>query len=135
MYKALKKDYPTFKSPPNNSGLLTPWADRGVLLLNTCLTVRAHEPNSHAGRGWEKFTQKVIDTVAKVRTRGVVFLAWGKPAQLRVNKVDKIKHCVLQSVHPSPMSAARGFVSIILSHVLLKRVVVLWGAWANEWCW
>ena len=111
IYKALKKDYPDFKAPPKNGGLLTPWADRGVLLLNTCLTVRAHEANSHAGKGWERFTQKVIDIVAQRRTRGVVFLAWGKPAGLRVKKVDKVKHCILQSVHPSPLSAAGGFVS------------------------
>ena len=111
IYKLLKKEYDTFSPPPNRGGLLTPWADRGVLLLNTCLTVRAHEPNSHANRGWEKFTQKVIDIVAKKRTNGVVFLAWGSPAAKRVSKVDKVRHCVLQSVHPSPLSAARGFVS------------------------
>ncbi|KAI9701844.1 MAG: uracil DNA glycosylase [Candelina mexicana] len=109
IYTALKKDYPDFSPPPKNGGLLTPWADRGVLLLNTCLTVRAHEANSHANHGWERFTQKVIDTVAKVRTRGVVYLAWGTPAGKRVAKIDKKKHCVLQSVHPSPLSAARGF--------------------------
>ncbi|KAG8532691.1 uncharacterized protein KY384_002568 [Bacidia gigantensis] len=110
IYKLLKKEYPgDFKPPPNNGGLLTPWADRGVLLLNTCLTVRAHEANSHANHGWEKFTQKVIDIVAKQRTRGVVFLAWGSPAQKRVTKVDKVRHCILHSVHPSPLSAARGF--------------------------
>lgn len=112
MYKLLKSEYPeTFQPPPNKGGLLTPWADRGVLLLNTCLTVRAHEANSHANKGWEKFTQKVIDIVAKQRTRGVVFLAWGSPAQKRVARVDKQRHCILQSVHPSPLSAARGFVS------------------------
>ncbi len=110
VYIALKKDYPDFKAPPKNGGLLTPWADRGVLLLNTCLTVRAHEPQSHANRGWEKFTQKVIDIVARVRTRGVVFLAWGTPAGKRVSKVDRKRHLVLQSVHPSPLSAQRGFV-------------------------
>ncbi|KAI4247470.1 MAG: hypothetical protein L6R40_001418 [Gallowayella cf. fulva] len=109
IYTALKKDYPSFNPPPNKGGLLTPWADRGVLLLNTCLTVRAHDANSHAGKGWEKFTQKVIDTVAKVRTKGVVFLAWGKPAGSRVAKINKAKHCVLQSVHPSPFSADKGF--------------------------
>ncbi|KAI9834945.1 MAG: hypothetical protein M1819_002668 [Sarea resinae] len=110
IYTALKKDYPTtFRPPPKNTGLLTPWANNGVLLLNTCLTVRAHEANSHAGRGWERFTQKVIDTVAKVRRGGVVFLAWGTPAGKRIAKVDRQRHCVLQSVHPSPLSAARGF--------------------------
>ncbi|MCJ1273168.1 uracil DNA glycosylase [Puttea exsequens] len=109
IYKLLKKEYPSFSPPPNRGGLLTPWADRGVLLLNTCLTVRAHEANSHAGKGWEAFTQKVVDVVAKRRTKGVVFLAWGKPAEGRVRRVDRGRHCVLQSVHPSPLSAARGF--------------------------
>jgi uracil-DNA glycosylase len=81
-------------------------------MLNTCLTVQEGLANSHANHGWEKFTQKVIDTVAKLRTRGVVFLAWGTPAGNRLKKVDRQRHCVLQSVHPSPLSAARGFVSI-----------------------
>ncbi|MCJ1397659.1 uracil DNA glycosylase [Xylographa trunciseda] len=109
IYTAIKKDYPAFTPPPKNGGLLTPWADRGVLMLNTCLTVRAHQANSHAGHGWEEFTQKVIDTVAKVRTKGVVFLAWGMPAKKRVKGVAKPRHCVLESVHPSPFSAANGF--------------------------
>lgn len=109
IYKCLKIDYPDFTAPPNKGGLLTPWADRGVLLLNTCLTVRAHEANSHSNQGWEKFTQKVIDIVAAKRTKGVVFLAWGNPAQKRVSRIDKAKHCVLLSVHPSPLSASRGW--------------------------
>lgn len=109
MYTALKKDYPSFVPPPKNGGLLTPWAERGVLMLNTCLTVRAHSANSHQKRGWEAFTQKVIDLVAQKRTRGVVFLAWGKPAGDRVAKVDTKRHLVLKSVHPSPLSASRGF--------------------------
>ncbi|KKZ60046.1 uracil-DNA glycosylase [[Emmonsia] crescens] len=112
IYIALKNDYPSFTKPPNNGGHLAAWADRGVLMLNTCLTVRAHNANSHANQGWEKFTQKVIDIVAKTRTRGVVFLAWGKPAGKRVAHIlrDKEKrHCVLQSVHPSPLSAHGGF--------------------------
>ena len=83
-----------------------------MLLINTCLTVRAHEANSHAGKGWERFTQKVIDVVARVRTKGVVFLAWGSPAGKRVARVDRQRHCILQSVHPSPLSAHKGFVSI-----------------------
>ncbi|KAL6889301.1 uracil-DNA glycosylase-like protein [Trichoderma longibrachiatum] len=109
MYIALKKDYPSFIEPANRGGLLIPWADRGVLMLNTCLTVRAHEANSHANRGWERFTQKVIDLVAQKRTRGVVFMAWGTPASKRVQKIDKQRHLVLLSVHPSPLSASRGF--------------------------
>lgn len=108
IYIALKKDYPSFSPPPKNGGLLTPWADRGVLLLNTCLTVRAHEANSHSGKGWEKFTQKVIELVAQKRTNGVVFMAWGTPAQNRVKGVSS-RHLVLKSVHPSPLSASKGF--------------------------
>ncbi|KAK7223773.1 hypothetical protein V2G26_011776 [Clonostachys chloroleuca] len=109
MYIALKKDYPAFEVPPNRGGLLTPWADRGVLMLNTCLTVRAHEAFSHSNRGWEAFTEKVIKLINQKRTRGVVFMAWGTPAGKRVQKVDKTRHLVLNSVHPSPLSASRGF--------------------------
>lgn len=109
IYKALAIDYPSFKPPPKKTGLLTPWADQGVLLLNTCLTVRHKQPNSHQNQGWEKFTQKVIDTVVKVRTNGVVFLAWGSPAQKRCDKITGAKHLVLKSVHPSPLSAHKGF--------------------------
>lgn len=109
MYIALKKDYPTFKEPPNRGGLLTPWADHGVLLLNTCLTVEAHKANSHANKGWERFTQRVIEIVNKKRTGGVVFLAWGSPAQKRCAGVDGKRHLVLKTVHPSPLSAHKGF--------------------------
>lgn len=109
MYKALKKDYPSFVEPANRGGLLTPWADRGVLMLNTCLTVRAHDAFSHANRGWERFTQRVIELIAKKRTRGVVFMAWGVPAGKRVQKIDRQRHLILESVHPSPLSASRGF--------------------------
>ena len=109
MYTALKKDYPSFNPPPKNGGLLTPWADRGVLLLNTCLTVRAHEANSHSNKGWERLTQKVIDVINTKRTRGVVFLAWGSPAQKRCAKVNASRHLVLKAVHPSPLSAHKGF--------------------------
>ncbi|KAK0289050.1 uracil DNA glycosylase [Friedmanniomyces endolithicus] len=110
IYIAIKKDYPDFVAPAKNGGDLTPWAERGVLMLNTCLTVRAHEANSHAGKGWEAFTQRVIDIVAAKRTRGVVFLAWGSPAQKRCARVGPAgRHLVLRSVHPSPLSAARGW--------------------------
>ncbi|KAK0731144.1 uracil-DNA glycosylase-like protein [Lasiosphaeris hirsuta] len=121
MYVCLKNDYPIFTPPPKNGGLLTPWAERGVLMLNTCLTVRAHEANSHSNRGWERFTQKVIDLVAAKRTRGVVFMAWGTPAGKRVHHVDDKRHLVLKAVHPSPLSARRGFLTC--GHFKL----------ANEW--
>lgn len=109
MYQELKANYPSFKPPPNGLGLLTPWADQGILLLNTCLTVQAHEANSHKDKGWEAFTQKVIDTVVKVRTHGVVFIAWGTPAQKRCAKITGAKHLVLKGVHPSPLAAHKGF--------------------------
>ncbi|KAL2755017.1 hypothetical protein ACRALDRAFT_1082596 [Sodiomyces alcalophilus JCM 7366] len=109
IYIALQKDYPTFTPPPERRGLLTPWADRGVLLLNACLTVRAHEANSHSNRGWERFTQRVIELAAARRSKGVVFIAWGSPAARRVVKIDQTRHLVLKSVHPSPLSASRGF--------------------------
>ncbi|RKU48388.1 uracil DNA glycosylase [Coniochaeta pulveracea] len=110
MYKGLANDYPkSFVPPPRTLGSLLPWADRGVLLLNTCLTVRAHEANSHANRGWEKFTQKIIDLINERKKGGVVFMAWGTPAGKRVLKVNASRHLVLKSVHPSPLSASRGF--------------------------
>ena len=113
VYKCLKRDYPDFQPPPARGGLLTPWADRGVLLLNTCLTVRAHQPNSHANHGWERFTQRVLEVVAEKRKAGVVFLAWGSPAKKRCVGLGKGgRHCILESVHPSPLSAERGFVSV-----------------------
>lgn len=115
IYKEISKEYPDFKIPPNNGGLLIPWAERGVLMLNTCLTVRAHQANSHSNKGWERFTQRCIDLVARVRTNGVVFLAWGNPAGTRVAKINRQKHCVLQSKHPSPLSAHGGFVSFFLA--------------------
>ncbi|KAL9096401.1 MAG: hypothetical protein Q9165_001398 [Trypethelium subeluteriae] len=111
IFTCLKNDFPdSFEPPPGRSGLLTPWADRGVLLLNASLTVRAHEANSHQGKGWEKFTQKVVDTVTKVRSQGVVFLAWGASAQKKVKSVSS-KHLVLKAVHPSPLSAHNGFMT------------------------
>lgn len=92
-------------------------------MLNTCLTVRAHAANSHSGKGWERFTQKAIDTVARVRTHGVVFLAWGTPAGKRVSGINRERHCVLQSVHPSPLSARNGFVSrSLLDPIKLRGV-------------
>ncbi|KAK9364646.1 uracil-DNA glycosylase-like protein [Lipomyces kononenkoae] len=107
IFIALRNDYPEFEIPA--SGLLTKWAEQGVLLLNTCLTVRAHNANSHAGKGWEQFTEKIISIVAEKRKSGVVFLAWGNPAGKRVEKINKSVHAVLRSVHPSPLSASRGF--------------------------
>ena len=92
----------------NGSGDLTRWADQGVLLLNATLTVRASSPASHQGKGWEQFTDQVIRLLSEKRS-GLVFLLWGRPAQLKEKLIDTSKHFVLKSVHPSPLSAYNGF--------------------------
>jgi uracil-DNA glycosylase len=92
---------------PNN-GYLVPWAGQGVLLLNAVLTVRAGEPNSHKGKGWETFTDAVIRAVNE-RERGVVFLLWGGYAAKKEALIDASRHAVLKAAHPSPLSAKRGF--------------------------
>jgi len=89
-------------------GNLMPWAERGVLLLNTTLTVRADEANSHKGRGWEVFTSAVIDALNE-RPKPVVFLLWGSSAKKFVAKINTERHSVVEGVHPSPLSAHRGF--------------------------
>jgi len=109
MYTCLKNDYPDFKPPPNKGGLLAPWAEQGVLMLNASLTVRKAEANSHSKKGWEFLTGKAIESVAQKRTRGVVFMAWGRDAQGRCKGLDRKRHRVLESVHPSPLSARGGF--------------------------
>ena len=92
---------------PNN-GMLTKWAKQGVLLLNTVLTVRAHEANSHRGFGWERFTDRVIELV-DAKEEPVVFLLWGAPAQKKEAMLHNPNHLVLKAPHPSPLSAYRGF--------------------------
>lgn len=92
---------------PNN-GYLEKWARQGVLLLNTVLTVRAHQANSHQGKGWEKFTDAVIRAVNE-QNRPIVFLLWGRPAQQKASMLDNPNHLILKAPHPSPLSAYRGF--------------------------
>ncbi len=92
---------------PNN-GYLKKWADQGVLMLNTVLTVRAHQANSHKGMGWEKFTDAVIQAINE-QDRPIVYLLWGKPAQSKIPMLNNPKHLILKAPHPSPLSAFRGF--------------------------
>jgi uracil-DNA glycosylase len=92
---------------PNN-GCLRPWAEQGVLLLNAVLTVREREANSHQGLGWEQFTDKVISLLNE-RTEPLVFILWGKPAQKKKTMITNPNHLVIESPHPSPLSAHRGF--------------------------
>ena len=92
---------------PNN-GYLVKWAEQGVLLLNTVLTVRAHQANSHQGKGWEQFTDAIIRAVND-QNRPIVYLLWGRPAQSKMSMLNNPKHKVLTAPHPSPLSAHRGF--------------------------
>lgn len=94
--------------PRPDHGCLTPWARRGVLLLNSVLTVQAGMPGSHQGKGWEGFTDRVIDELNRGR-EGLVFLLWGAYAQAKGRLIDTRRHCVLKAPHPSPFSAHRGF--------------------------
>jgi len=97
----LGKDFPS-------SGNLERWADQGVLLLNATLTVRAHSPGSHQNKGWELFTDAAIKMISEQK-EGVVFLLWGAYAQRKGEIIDKSRHMVLSSAHPSPFAANRGF--------------------------
>lgn len=105
IYKELNSDVGCYI--PNN-GYLKKWADQGVMLLNTVLTVRAGEANSHKGIGWEYFTDKVI-SLLNDREEPIVFILWGKNAQSKVDLINNPKHYIIKSVHPSPLSVHRGF--------------------------
>ncbi len=94
-------------SIPNN-GYLKKWADQGVLLLNTVLTVRAHQAGSHQGKGWEQFTDAIIEAV-NAQDRPIVYMLWGRPAQSKAPMLTNPKHLILKAPHPSPLSASRGF--------------------------
>ena len=120
IFKELRDD---LGYPIANNGCLVPWATQGVLLLNAVLTVRAHEANSHKGRGWESFTDAVIRAVND-RPRPAVFVLWGNYAQKKGKLVDETRHPVLRGAHPSPLSAAKFFGSRPFSAVndALKRM-------------
>lgn len=105
IYKELNTDLGCYI--PNN-GYLTKWAKQGVLLLNTVLTVRAHQANSHRGIGWEEFTDAAI-RILNEQDRPIVYLLWGKPAQAKKSMLNNPKHLILEAPHPSPLSAYRGF--------------------------
>lgn len=90
------------------SGNLSQWAERGVLLLNTVLTVRAHNANSHQKKGWENFTDAIIQSIGN-REQHTVFILWGKPAAKKISLIDETRHTILTAPHPSPLSAHRGF--------------------------
>lgn len=93
---------------PPGHGNLTSWADQGVLLLNSTLSVRAQEANSHRGQGWEFFTDRAVEALA-TRREGLVFLLWGASAIRKAENIDRKRHLILEAPHPSPLSAHRGF--------------------------
>ena len=105
IYKELNSDLGCYI--PNN-GYLEKWARQGVLLLNTVLTVRAHQANSHQGKGWEQFTDAIIRAVNE-QDRPIVYFLWGRPAQNKISMLNNSKHLILKAPHPSPLSAYRGF--------------------------
>jgi uracil-DNA glycosylase len=105
IFKELVDD--TECSYPTNSNLQS-WANQGVLLINTVLTVRAHEANSHKNKGWESFTDASIKAVSD-KLNNVVFILWGGPAQKKEKLIDSTKHLILKAPHPSPLSSYRGF--------------------------
>jgi uracil-DNA glycosylase len=105
MFKELHEDLGC--AIPNN-GYLVPWAEQGILMLNAVLTVRAHLPNSHKGKGWETFTDAIITQVNQ-KASPVVFVLWGGYAQKKAALVDTARHSIIQSAHPSPLSARNGF--------------------------
>lgn len=104
IYKEIEND---LGRPSKTHGDLTSWAEQGVLLLNATLTVQAHLAASHAGKGWEQFTDAVIRAVAK--QENIVYMLWGAYAQRKAEFVNPEKNLILKSVHPSPLSASRGF--------------------------
>ena len=106
IYKEMKSDL-GLDIP--DSGDLTRWAENGILLLNTVLTVRAHQAASHRGQGWERLTDRII-TLLGERTDPLVFMLWGRPAREKAKLVKKDRHLILECAHPSPLSAYNGFI-------------------------
>ncbi|MCQ4345900.1 uracil-DNA glycosylase [Pseudomonas stutzeri] len=106
IFKELKRD---LNIDPPNHGCLQHWAEQGVLLLNTSLTVEQGKAGSHAGAGWQPFTDRVIEVVSRERPH-LVFLLWGAHAQSKERLIDPTRHLILRSPHPSPLSAHRGFI-------------------------
>ena len=105
IFKELKEDLGC--EIPNN-GCLKPWTQQGVLLLNTVLTVRAHQANSHCNMGWEKFTDRIIE-ILNEREKPIAFILWGAPARKKKKMITNQKHFIVESAHPSPLSAFNGF--------------------------
>jgi uracil-DNA glycosylase len=128
IFKELCSD---LEMPAAAGGCLVPWAHQGVLLLNTVLTVRAHEPHSHRNRGWEQFTDAII-TRLNERAEPVIFVLWGGPAKKKKLLITQPRHVILQAAHPSPLSAHQGlFGSRPFSTI--NRQLARWGQREIDW--
>jgi len=128
IFKEMKAD---LDIPLPGTGCLIPWSDRGVLLLNTVLTVRAHQPHSHRNKGWEVFTGAVL-TRLNDRAEPMIFVLWGAPAQKKKNLFDPSRHRILEAAHPSPLSAYRGFFGS-RPFSTINRVLSSWGKEEIDW--
>jgi uracil-DNA glycosylase len=129
VFKELKED---IGCDVSDDGTLTGWAEQGVMLLNTVLTVRSGEAHSHRGKGWETLTDEVIRKLS-AREAPIVFILWGRPAQEKKKLIDTERHAVIESPHPSPLSARRGFFgSRPFSHA--NAYLREWGEKEIDWC-
>lgn len=131
MLKELQDD---LGCPIPQNGTLTKWAQQGVMLLNTVLTVRAGQANSHKEQGWEQFTDAVIDKLAS-RDKPIIFVLWGKPAQRKKQLICKYStpHIILEAPHPSPLSAYRGFFGS-KPYSKINAQLEEWGEQPIDWC-
>lgn len=129
IFKELHED---LGCPIPNHGYLKSWANQGILLLNTVLTVRAGQANSHRGKGWEVFTDQVIKMLNE-REEPVIFVLWGNPAQKKLALIDQKKHGIVLSTHPSPLSAHRGFLGS-RPFSTINRMLANGGQPPINWC-
>jgi uracil-DNA glycosylase len=129
MYKELADD---IGCPIPQNGTLTGWAKQGVLMLNTVLTVREGKAHSHRKQGWEVFTDEVIRKLSE-RKKPIVFILWGRPAQEKKKLIDVSKHAIIESFHPSPLSASRGFFGS-KPYSKVNTVLKSWNEEPIDWC-
>lgn len=130
MYKELADD---IGCPVHEHGTLTKWAQQGVLLLNTVLTVRQGQAHSHKNQGWEQFTDVIIERLAK-RPEPIIFVLWGRPAQQKIPVIRKYpQHYILTAPHPSPLSAHRGFFGS-KPYSKINEQLEAWGQTPINWC-
>jgi uracil-DNA glycosylase len=129
MFKELASD---IGCPVPESGTLTGWAEQGVLLLNTVLTVRDGQAHSHRKQGWEVFTDEVIRKLSN-RDEPIVFVLWGRPAQEKKKLIDTSRHAIIESVHPSPLSASRGFIGS-RPYSKTNQILESWHETGIDWC-